>query len=49
MRHRKRGRKLNMDSTARKAMFRNMVTSLMLHGQITTTEEHNISSSNVIS
>ena len=39
MRHRKSGRKLNMDSSARKAMFRNMVTSLMLHGQIKTTEE----------
>lgn len=38
MRHRKSGRKLNMDSSARKAMFRNMVTSLMLHGQIRTTE-----------
>ena len=38
MRHRKAGRKLNMDSTARKAMFRNMVTSLMLHGQIRTTQ-----------
>ena len=37
MRHRKSGRKLNMDATARKAMFRNMVTSLMLHGQIKTT------------
>jgi large subunit ribosomal protein L17 len=38
MRHRKSGRKFNMDSTARKAMFRNMVTSLMLHGQIRTTQ-----------
>ncbi|MBN2798508.1 MAG: 50S ribosomal protein L17 [Deltaproteobacteria bacterium] len=38
MRHRKSGRKFGMDSTARKAMFRNMVTSLMLHGQIRTTE-----------
>ena len=37
MRHRKSGRKFNMDSSARKAMFRNMVTSLMLHGQIKTT------------
>lgn len=37
MRHRKSGRKLNMDSSARKAMFRNMVTSLMIHGQIRTT------------
>ena len=39
MRHRKAGRKFNMDSSARKAMFRNMVTSLLLHGQIRTTTE----------
>ena len=39
MRHRKAGRKFNMDSSARKAMFRNMVTSLLLHGQIRTTKE----------
>jgi len=39
MRHRKGGRKLGMDSSARKAMFRNMVTSLMVHGQIRTTEQ----------
>ena len=38
MRHRKAGRKLGMNSTMRKALFRNMVTSLMLHGQILTTE-----------
>ena len=38
MRHRHSGRKFGMDSTARKAMLRNMVTSLMLHGQIRTTE-----------
>lgn len=38
MRHRKSGRKLGMDSSARKAMYRNMVTSLMVHGQIRTTE-----------
>lgn len=38
MRHRKSGRKLGMNQTARKAMFRNMVTSLMLHGSIRTTE-----------
>lgn len=37
MRHRKSGRKFNMDQSARKAMFRNMVTSLMLHGTIKTT------------
>lgn len=39
MRHRKSGRKFGMDSSARKAMFRNMVTSLLLHGQIRTTTE----------
>jgi large subunit ribosomal protein L17 len=38
MRHLKSGRKLGMNSTHRKAMFRNMVTSLMLHGRIRTTE-----------
>jgi large subunit ribosomal protein L17 len=38
MRHRKAGRKLNMDASARKAMFRNMVTSLLKHEQIRTTE-----------
>ena len=38
MRHRKSGRKFGMDSSARKAMFRNMATSLLLHGQIKTTE-----------
>lgn len=38
MRHRKAGRKLGMNQPARKAMFRNMVTSLMLHGRIQTTE-----------
>jgi large subunit ribosomal protein L17 len=38
MRHRKAGRKLGMNQTARKAMFRNMVTSLVLHERIQTTE-----------
>jgi large subunit ribosomal protein L17 len=38
MRHRKSGRKLGRNSSHRKAMFRNMVTSLMLHGRISTTE-----------
>jgi len=38
MRHLKSGRKLGMNPTHRKAMFRNMVTSLMLHGRIRTTE-----------
>lgn len=37
MRHRKFGRKLSMDSSERTAMFRNMVTSLLVHGQIRTT------------
>jgi large subunit ribosomal protein L17 len=38
MRHRKSGRKLGRTSSHRKAMYRNMVTSLMLHGRIKTTE-----------
>lgn len=38
MRHRKAGRRLDMNSSQRKAMYRNMATSLMLHGQIRTTE-----------
>ena len=38
MRHRKAGRKLGMDASARKAMFRNMVTSLLERGQIRTTQ-----------
>jgi large subunit ribosomal protein L17 len=38
MRHRKAGRRLDMNSSQRKAMFRNMATSLILHGQIRTTE-----------
>jgi len=38
MRHLKSGRKLNVSSSHRIAMFRNMVTSLMLHGRIRTTE-----------
>lgn len=37
MRHLKSGRKLGRTSSHRKAMFRNMVTSLMLHGRIRTT------------
>ncbi len=39
MRHLKSNRKLGMSPSHRKAMFRNMVTSLMLHGQIRTTEK----------
>ncbi len=38
MRHRKAGRKFGMDPSARKAMYRNMVTSLLVHESIQTTE-----------
>ena len=38
MRHRKSGRKLGRNSSHRKAMFRNMVTSLLRYEQIRTTE-----------
>src|SRR4051794_37541114 len=38
MRHLKAGRKLSMLPAHRLAMFRNMVTSLMLHGRVRTTE-----------
>ncbi len=37
MRHRMSGRKLNRSSSHRKAMFSNMVVSLLEHEQITTT------------
>ena len=37
MRHRKAGRKFGMDASQRKAMLKNMVTSLMVHGHIRTT------------
>ena len=37
MRHRKSGRKLNRDSSHRKAMFANMAASLIKHEQINTT------------
>ncbi len=37
MRHRKSGRKLNRNSSHRKAMFRNMAVSLLEHEVITTT------------
>ena len=39
MRHRKAGRRLGRNSAHRKAMYRNMVTSLMVHGQIQTTKQ----------
>lgn len=38
MRHRKAGVKLNRNSSHRKAMFRNMVTSLLKHDRIKTTD-----------
>lgn len=38
MRHRKSGRKLNRSAPHRHAMFRNMVTSLLEHEQIQTTD-----------
>ncbi len=38
MRHRKSGRPLGRTSSHRKAMYRNMVTSLLEHERITTTE-----------
>lgn len=38
MRHRKTGRKLGRSSSHRKAMFSNMVASLVKHGRIHTTE-----------
>jgi large subunit ribosomal protein L17 len=38
MRHRKSGRKFGRTSSHRKAMFRNMVTSLLEHERIHTTE-----------
>src|SRR5262245_43024341 len=37
MRHRKRGRKLNRNTSHRKAMFRNMANALFEHEQIVTT------------
>jgi large subunit ribosomal protein L17 len=38
MRHKKSGRKLGRTSTHRKAMFRNMARSLLIHERIHTTE-----------
>ncbi|MAI24752.1 MAG: 50S ribosomal protein L17 [Spirochaeta sp.] len=38
MRHQKAGRKLNRNSAHRKALFRNMVTSLLDHERIHTTD-----------
>lgn len=38
MRHLKSGRHFNRDTKARKALMRNLCTSLLQHGRITTTE-----------
>jgi large subunit ribosomal protein L17 len=38
MRHRIAGRKLGRDTSHRKALFRNLVTSLFEHGKISTTD-----------
>lgn len=38
MRHNKAGRRLGRTTSHREAMFRNMVTSLLDHGKITTTD-----------
>lgn len=38
MRHRKAGKQLGRNSGHRRAMLRNMVTSLIKHGEITTTD-----------
>jgi len=38
MRHLNAGRKLNRNASHRKALFRNMVLSLIRHGRITTTD-----------
>ena len=37
MRHRKSGRRLGRNSSHRKAMFRNMATSMLMHETIRTT------------
>ncbi len=37
MRHLKRGRKLNRTPSHRRAMLRNLITSLFVHGRVTTT------------
>ncbi len=38
MRHQKSGRRFNRDTNSRKALMRNLCTSLLEHGRITTTE-----------
>jgi len=38
MRHRISGKKLSLDRDKRKALFKNLINSLIIHGQIKTTE-----------
>ncbi len=38
MRHRVKGRKLSRDSAQRKALFKSLINSLVLHGEIKTTQ-----------
>lgn len=38
MRHRKAGRKLNRSTDRRKALFKNLINALIIHGRIETTE-----------
>jgi len=38
MRHRKKGKKLNRNTSQRKALFKNLIQSLILHEEIKTTE-----------
>jgi large subunit ribosomal protein L17 len=38
MRHQVAGRKLNRDHNQRKALFKNLINSLVIHGEIKTTE-----------
>src|SRR5216683_77490 len=38
MRHQKSGRRFNRDTDARKALMRNLCTSLLEHNRVTTTE-----------
>lgn len=38
MRHRVSGRKFNLDRNKRKALFKNLINALVIHGEIKTTE-----------
>jgi len=38
MRHRKSGRRLNQSSSRRRALFRNLISAVLWHGKIVTTE-----------